>query len=241
MEKKIIAIVMVTVLIITCFAACKKQEKTVKDDSGKEFVVVTDKEGNTVLNEDGEIYVYVTDENGDFLKDENGERQTNVIDFPKKLVSGLTYETPEIKFIMPAEDWTLGESGKFIKNNTDENVFLNIKNLGKLDAGYFNSLHLFVEKEKSDNDQILDEIKKTYPDSKAEITSVKITDKQVNAEVLEFVVKDTDGKMVYYAHGTYFLIGDEIFKAEYICNSGEYYDESFNLIDVINQGLTIKK
>lgn len=236
MEKRIIAVVCILLLLVTALVACDK--KTTMKIDGVEYAVVTDDEGNTVVNDSGDIVVYVTDEAGEYVTDNSGEKQTNLVDFPDKVVSDMTVETGNYRFTMPLKGWRMTSRGLFIKDNTEDCVLLSVKSLGQVVAGQ--TLDTVAEKDKSDNAANMAEIQKTYPDSSINVSDVQITAQNVNAKVVEFVVKDNDGNMVYYAHGTYYIAGGQLFKVEFICNDGKYYDPELDLIAVINEGLTIK-
>lgn len=236
MEKRIIAVVCILLLLVSILAACGK--KTTMEIDGVEYAIVTDDEGNTVVNDAGDIVVYVTDANGEYMTDANGEKQTNVVDFPDKVIGDMTVETSDYKFTMPLKGWSMSSRGLFIQDNTDDCVLLSVKSLGKMADGQ--TLDTIAERDKSDNEANMEEIKKTYPDSSINVSDVQITDRNVTAKVVEFVVKDNDGNMVYYAHGTYYIADGQLFKVEFICNDGKYYDPELDLIAVINEGLTIK-
>ena len=73
MDKKIIAVICASLIVISAaFASCGKKKPTINAKDAT-YEVVTDEEGNTVLNENGEIEIYVTDEDGKKVTDENGE------------------------------------------------------------------------------------------------------------------------------------------------------------------------
>lgn len=236
MEKRIIAVLCVLTLMVTAFAACGKK-KSIININGRDYLAVTDDAGNTVANDDGDIVVYVTDKDGDYVTAENGEKQTNAVEFPDKSVDKLTVETPEYKFTMPKSNWKTTTRGLYIQNNTEEKVLLAVKDLGSADGI---TLDAVVEKVKNDNVAAMEEVRKLYPDANIVTNDVKITDRQIDAKTVEFIVKDANGDMFYYAHGTYFFAGGKLFKVEFVCNDGKYYDSQFDLLEIINEGLTVK-
>ncbi|MCH5192014.1 MAG: hypothetical protein J1F23_07600 [Oscillospiraceae bacterium] len=236
MEKKIIAIVGVVILLVSVFAACAKKP-TIIGNNGMEYAVVTDKEGNTVANDNGDIAVYVTDEHGKYVKDSNGEKQTNYIEFPDSIINGNSVESADYVFSMP-EGWTPNEAGRFIKDNTDETVSIVVKYLCKLEN--LQTLATVVNSEAAGNEDLMEAIKKEYPDSSMTISDVEITSKNAPAKVLEFLINDDSGNVLYHAHGTYYLCNGEVYKVEYICNDGNYNDTAEELLALINEGLTIK-
>ena len=236
MEKKIIAIVGVVLLLVSVFAACAKKP-TITGNNGIEYAVVTDNEGNTVLNDNGEVAVYVTDEHGKYVKDSNGEKQTNYIEFPDNIINGNTVESADYKFVMP-EGWMPNEAGRFIKDNTDEAVSIVVKALCKLEN--LQTLAMIVDSEAAGNEDLMEAVKSEYPDSSMTIYDVEITSKNAPAKVLEFLIKDNSGNVIYHAHGTYYLCDGEVYKVEYICNDGQFNNTAEEILAFIDAGLTIK-
>ena len=110
MDKKIIAVICASLIVISAvFASCGKKKPTINAKDAT-YEVVTDEEGNTVLNENGEIEIYVTNEDGKKVTDENGEIKTGAVPFPDKITDGVFHETKYFKMVYP-NGWTVGNSG----------------------------------------------------------------------------------------------------------------------------------
>ena len=110
MDKKIIAVICASLIVISvAFASCGKKKPTINAKDAT-YEVVTDEEGNTVLNENGEIEIYVTDEDGKKVTDENGEIKTGAVPFPAQITDGVFHETKYFKMVYP-NGWTVGNSG----------------------------------------------------------------------------------------------------------------------------------
>ena len=234
MKKKIIAIVMVTVLIATCFAACKKKGITITDTQGNTYICVTDKEGNTVLDEDGNIKVYETDANGKVVKDENGNEKSVAVTFPNAIVNGEVLETPFIKLVLPT-GWTSDDAGVAYKDG-DENSTLKVSRVEPLqNTGGFDELY---NEKKEEAAKIVGSVIEKNPKSTLEFSECELTDKKIQGGVIEFKYVDETGKVawhtvdIYYAHGSYF------YNIHFDCRNT--YDENFNIIDMLNKNLTIK-
>ena len=109
MNKKIIAVLLLaTMLFMSVFAACGKNESEIYADDD-EIDYVTDENGNKVLDYDGRFIVYATDEDGKKIKDENGEYVTQAQEFQPIIEDGVL-EDLGFFFNIP-EGWV--EAGKF--------------------------------------------------------------------------------------------------------------------------------
>ena len=108
MEKKIIAIALVLVLMVTAFVGCTKGKKFV-DADGYEHLLCLDEEGNTVLNDEGKLVVYITEPDGKIREDDDGEPMTGYVAFPEQVIKGNTLETPDYKITL-SDEWELQEN-----------------------------------------------------------------------------------------------------------------------------------
>lgn len=105
--KKIFAIILTFVLILTCFAACKpslKDGTLITDEAGENYAAVTKADGGIVRDDAGNLIILATDENGKNIK-ENGEYQTNAVAIDHALVIGDTIEMPEYSIQIP-DGWS---------------------------------------------------------------------------------------------------------------------------------------
>lgn len=227
MNKKLVAVFCVALLMVSVFAACGKKAQTVNID-GVEYPVATDDEGNTILSDNGEIAVYVTDANGKYVTDANGEKQTNLVDFPNRLVSGSKLETPAYVWTLP-EGWTLSSSGIAYKDGTENNVYVKVL---EIDPKGERTLEENVNLTLDTNNKQMEEVKKTYPDSAVEVKDVKFSDDSIDGKCITVYIKDTDGKMLQYVDGIYFEAGGKTYKIEYASVNG-HYDETVDLFAML--------
>lgn len=229
MNKKLAAVFCVAVLMVSVFAACGKKAQTVNID-GVEYPVATDDEGNTILSDDGEIAVYVTDANGKYVTDANGERQTNLVDFPNRLVSGNVIETPAYKWVFPeTEGWSVDSRGMAAKDGTDSAVHIKVV---EIDPNRKSSLESVVENAIKGGEETLVEVKKTYPDASLEVKDVKFSSDSIPGKMITFSVKDENGKIIHYGEDIFFDIDGIAYKIEYASLNG-YYDETVDLFAMV--------
>lgn len=237
MSKKIIAVVSVVLVLASVLTACGKKV-TVTDDHGREYEAITDDNGEMVVNDNGDIAVAVTDSNGKYVKDENGEKQTNYIEFPENVVKGMTLETSKFKFTLPLKGWTLNNNGRFIKDKTDESVYITINvqsNLKDQDA-----LNTFVDNTSEATEKLIEQQKTDYPNSEYKLETAKVTDKQLDAKIIEYSLKDANGTVALYSYTVYFMLNGECCIFDYAVENGKYYDSSINMLDIINANFVVK-
>lgn len=119
MKKSIIAISAIIIVASIFFTSCGK-ELTAMDSSGKEHIIVTDKNGNTPQDQFGNIYEEITDK--------DGKKATQLYDYPvvstNKSMSVL--ENAAIKLEVP-KDWKAsGDRSVFRLRHTGKCADLNI-------------------------------------------------------------------------------------------------------------------
>lgn len=232
MEKKIIAIVMVTVLIVTCFAACKKKDNIYVDDDGATHVLMTDEEGNTVLNSDGELVVCVTDKDGNVLKDENGEIQTAAVDFPEVVVNKNKLETPYYRLTLP-DEWEADDGGE-VSMKENEKISFKIYNLGEADKTidqYF--------KESTENVDDMEKIKEKYPATTWDFEKAVITMKNIDTRVIKVKIASSDTVVEYYNQTVEYIYKGDHYCAIFNCKDNSY-DPEFDFVKFLNDNLVMK-
>ena len=234
MEKKIIAIALVLVFMVTVFVGCSKGKKYI-DDDGVEHLLHLDEEGNTILNDEGNLEVYVTKPNGSIKKDKDGKPMVGYVPFPEKAISGNTFETPYYKITL-SEEWVLKEDGTFVRVD-NENILINVFKVGKpLEADLKN---LFDEQVKI-SDMVSEAVKKEYPI----IEKNTVLDKFPNGMeygMLEYkMYKKANGPVALYSNAIFFIYKDYLFQATLACKENSY-DESINFYDIITENLELKK
>lgn len=94
--KKYLAVILCSVLVLTCFTACKAKTKggeVVTDSANNAVAAVTEEGGAAKRDENGNLIVLVTNEDGKNVKDENGELATEAVTIDHVLFIGGTAET----------------------------------------------------------------------------------------------------------------------------------------------------
>lgn len=234
MEKRIIAVICVLMLLISLFAACGKKHPTITI-KGNEYVLATDEEGNTIVNDDGELVIHPTDSNGKPYKNENGEYETNVVDFPQKIVKGNTYETPQFKITMPKE-WEAGEEG-YIKSG-NEKVIFEVCPTATLNEDYtvekyisiqINGIELFIEE--------LPEYKDKLKYSVEQMDN--ITSEELPCFVVTMQEYDDSQTVVSEQYLYYIPDGDVLLEFSYICTDKDLVG-TFDAYRFIDENLIIK-
>ena len=133
--KKIITALLICMLAAVClFTGCSKAKGLkVKDSSGNDRVLVTDKNGGPIYDEAGNIVIVETDEKGKAKKDEKGEQVTNAVSLKNLLVSGDKAYCKYFTFTKPSgyEMTVVGSSITLVKGketidiiyDTEKSVF----------------------------------------------------------------------------------------------------------------------
>ncbi len=220
MSKKIIAILLVFTLVITCFVACRKEKPETVKINGEDCVVVTDDEGNTVFNEDGDVAVHILDNEGNILYFDNGEPQTRYIEVPeyynRTKITGDSYE------FELGEGWEYKNiSNLYEKEGSDGKAVIKVsqyeypENCSTVDE--------YLTATKESNKELIDDIKEKY-DYNEKITEISFLNDNKDAREVELIVKDDNGNMVSYTYSIYFEFNGKIVVTSYNCHSG-YYEE----------------
>lgn len=231
MSKKIIAVALIMVFMVTGLVACKRDYPTVIVD-GKEYVVSTDKNGDVILDKNGDYIVYPTDVKGNFYKDAEGERQTNKVEKPDS-----DKENTETSYIMTApKGWTLDETTGKIVNDKNKDMYLQVAKFENQDVENLDE-YLVALSEKDAN--LITELMKIYPDSTKENFETEITEKNIKAKGISYKFVDSEGKVVLYSWSLYFMSGRDVYKLYCGCSNNSYdenidiealFDENFKLL-----------
>lgn len=111
--KKTIALIIALVVILTCFAGCKKGSfeggAVVTDFAGQNLAIVTQESGGIVRNEAGNVVVLVTDADGYNVKDDKGENVTQAIAIEHAIVIGTRVELADYAINIP-DGWSNADS-----------------------------------------------------------------------------------------------------------------------------------
>lgn len=239
MEKKIIAVALVLVLMVTVFTACGKKY-LIKEFDGLEYPLVTDDEGNTILNESNGIAFYVTNENNEIVTDDKGETQTNWVTLKSDLATDDILAGDFYRLKVP-EGWEAdGGAGRLEKK--DSNEMCCITPVSLVDE---------MEKGKTYNDYVVsyeDVLKKAVDGFKEDGNSANykksttaITLKGLYCTKFVFEAFDKDGKMVIHSENLLFASGATIYKMEYFSINGVGYDEEFDFEAYLDQNFVFLK
>lgn len=235
MSKKIIAILLVFTLVITCFVACRKEKPETTKINGEEFVVHTDDEGNTIINDQNMIAINPTDANGEVITYENGEPQTNWVQMHGD-VQGEDFVQSESYKMYAISGWTPGMLGKIFKNDTDEKCYVQFVEVSEVSKDVNLSTYLSVI------DKNNEDLKKGFTDEgyncTIENSDKTITDKELDCEYYLYKITDAEGQVIHYAENYYFATSEYIYKVAYVCESGIGYDETFDFEAYLNTSFT---
>jgi len=235
MQKKIVAVSLVVLMIAVLLASCGNKY-LMAEVGGVERPLVTDADGNTEVNNEGKVAVYVTDAKGNIQYDDAGNPQKNYYALPERMINGQSLETLAYKFSMP-DGWTLKDNGYFYKDGTDDKCY--VQCVKDQTLGDFDTYESFIAQKEVDQDQIIEQFKTQYPDTTMVITKGNLTDgKEVT--FFTYTIKDASGAIIHYAISAYVNIGEDIYSANYVCDGGTGYDESFDFMGVFSSNFIVK-
>ncbi|MBO5943870.1 MAG: hypothetical protein J6Q50_01075 [Clostridia bacterium] len=254
MDKKIIAVALVLVLMVTAFVGCGQKYKTTKVGDG-EYLLQTDREGNTIIREEG-IVAVVTDREGEILTYQNGENQTYYVPIPGSLVIDGVVRGDNFKLNI-LDGWTSTDHNKIIKDKTNNNCYIQFskiinefekdENLGT----YLEEVDKQNEKiaEAFSNEETMNNLIKDNPDIAAlkgskytiEKSDTVLTKDSIHCQVRVHKIVDKEGKVVHYIENYYFVSDKSVYKLDFACVGGEGYDETFNFKAYANENFTFVK
>lgn len=237
MNKKIIAILLVFTLVITCFVACQKQKYETTNINGMDLLLYTDENGNTVINDDNQLVAVVTDREGEIITYENGEEQTYNIQITGSWVGEDVIRNKDYELAIP-EGWRGTEDDKIIKRDTDDNCYISFienKTLGENEnfAAYLEAIDI-------QNAQLIDAFKAEGYTLTVDRKTTTIGTSGTKYEWYAYKIVDGDGAVVHYAENYYFIASKTIYSVNYVCEEGVGYDETFNFGEYLKTGFTFK-
>lgn len=254
MEKKIIAIALVLVVMVTAFVGCGQKYKTTKIGNN-EYLLETDAEGNTIVEDEG-IAVVVTDREGEILTYENGENQTHYVPLPGSLVIDGVVRGDNFKLNI-LDGWTSTDFNRINKDKTDNKCYIKFEKIvEKFEKEETIDTYLAEVDDQNqkivdafDNEETMNNLIKDNPDlaqlkgSKftVEKSTTPLTKDNINCQVRIYKITDKDGKIVHYAENYYFVSEKALYKLDYICEDGVGYDETFDFLSYANKNFTFVK
>ncbi len=244
MEKKIIAIALVLVLMVTVFVGCSKKRETT-EVNGKDYILYTDAEGNTVINENNQVIAVVTDENGEVVTFENGEDQTYFVQIDGAVIKdgvmkGTKYEMNVI------EGWTASENGKMYKDGTENKCyvqFVEMTTLGEDETFdiYLEKIDLQYQPEAFEDAGQKVEVEDEEYVFKASKGTTTISNSALACTFYTYKILNANGEVIHYAENYYFAKNGVVYMINYACVDGIGYDENFNFENYINANFTFTK
>lgn len=236
MEKKIIAVALVLVLIVTAFTACGKKY-LMKEFEGVEYPLVTDEEGNTVIDESNGVAFYVTDENKELVTDDKGEAQTNWVTLKGDLATEKILKGDFYQLNVP-EGWEAdGAAGRLEKKGSNEMCCITPVAVvpemekGKTYADYIASYESILK-------QTEEGLNKDGNTATLTKSTTSITDKGLVCTKYVVDAYDKDGNPIIHSENLFFLRENSIYKMEYFSLTGVGYDKNFDFEAYLNESFT---
>ncbi len=247
MNKKILAVALALLFIVTAFTACKSK-LDMTEINGNEYPLVTDKDGETVVNQENQVAVLVTDREGEVITYENGEDQTYWLQLDGDYVSDDMIQGKLYRFGIP-KGWTGNKYGRIEKNKTDGKCYIKFTTHRKLEDE--ETMETYMDTVDATNDTIGEVINDPvqleagiknnpalaqYKDCKYEETKqAGMISGKYNAEYRSYKITDKSGNVVHYAENYYFEFDGTIYSVDYACEGGEGYDADFNFASCIDK------
>ena len=239
MEKKIIAVALVLVLIVTAFTACGKKY-LMQEIDGIEYPVVTDKDGETIIDESNRVAFYVTEENGEIATNENKETVTSWIVFENDIATEDTLRGEFYSLKIP-KDWEAdSNAGRLEKKGANEMCCITpVMVVPEMEKG--KSYADYIAGYEDVLNQAKDGLSKDGNTATLTKSSIVITEK--NLACYKYVVdaSDKDGKPIIHSENIFFLRGRTIYKMEYFSLTGVGYDKDFDFEAYLNENFTFVK
>lgn len=236
MNKKIIAILLVFTLVITCFVACQKEKLETTKINGEEVALATDNEGNTIVNNDNQIAVLVTDFDGNIIEHENGEPQTRWVGAGDSFIGDGYVMGDKFKLTL-LEGWSGDIIGRAVKDDTDLKCYIQFVKNKELSKEV--TLETYLEAIDEQNEELIEGFEKKGLTLTVDKNNTTI--KNYNSEHYVYKIVDKDGKVIHYAENYYFIAEETIYSINYICVDGVGYDEAFSFANYISQNFTFKE
>lgn len=225
--KKYFALIIATVLILTCFTACKPKIKDgtlVTDAAGKAYAAVTEQNGAAARDEAGNIILLVTDANGKNVKDENGEYETQALALDHALVFGNRIECPYFSIEIP-DGWSdsFSYSDLILSNNSNEEEIIKV----------MTTTDKKLSKVMEDASGIIDAIKQSFSD--CVYTNKQVTVCGFDGTLISaFVPNNSSGTSTYMGY-IFFERGNVVYTCMLASDSdmGERIDDVLGILNTI--------
>lgn len=176
--KKIFALIICAIVVLTCFTACKP-----KADLVEGYAAVTKEDGGVIRDQAGNIIVHVTDANGRHVEGEDGEYVTTPIALEHPIVVGRRVEAPFYSINIPdgwSDKLTVSDLD-IIKDGTKDNIRLSVLK----DITYSELL--------ASRSSAIDELKADFPQTEVGNKSITFGD-GITAQYMYGWVEDTGAR-----------------------------------------------
>ena len=201
--KKIIALSLVLMTLVCCFAACSKKIKgaeVISNYDDGELLVSTDDKGNIARNEFGDIIQIETEEDGKAVTDDNGEKVTRSADLKHALDLGDRIEFNDYYVVIP-KGWV----------NDGSYNDLDLRKEGTDDTIKIMKTEDDISKVTVNVKDMLDKTKSAFSDATVSQTEIKAGDKSAPL-YYSYIPKSADGTPTFFG---YLLIenGSDVYRA----------------------------
>ena len=229
MSKKIIAVALIMVLMVTMFTACK-EKYIVEKINGIEYPVVVDKEGNTIINDKYQVAVYVTDEDGK-VKKTDGEAQTNWVELNHVVLNEEMIQDAFYTLTI-GEGWSADEIGRMVKDGTDGSCYIKCAKVGQVTKE--EPFKKYLETKEAQINELIKEFEKENVKAELKKGTANLNKGNLDCTTYVLTIYDANNKLIHYAENFYYTRNDSIYKIEYMCLNGVGYDENFSLQSYLN-------
>ncbi len=244
MSKKIIALALALLMIVTVFTACSKKGKTFLINN-KEYLLVTEKGGETLVDEFNRNYAIVTDAEGEIQTDIDGEDQTYVVEFKNEVFGEDFIQGPEFK-LMAEKGWIPNRLG-YLKLDKNEKCKIAITKVVDYEAikdqkgdNKVTNMAMYLDKIDNQNSELIAAMEKEGVNLTIKTGTETITHKKgtIICQKREYMGVDANGKVMHYVLAYYFETADFVYKVSYECPEGAGYDKDFSLLNYLNNNFT---
>lgn len=238
MEKKIIALALALVLMVTVFAGCSSKKRETSEINGKDYILATDTDGNTIINEENQIVAVVTDKNGEVITYENGEDQTYHVQLDGSMAIDGVARSDKYSINVP-EGWSVLPNGRIAKDKTDDKCYIQFTEIGKFEKD--ENLDTYLANIDEQDKQLAGALEKEGYKLTVDKSEAVLNSGSLHCKVYTYKVVDADGKVVHYAEQCYFTSDGAGYILGYACLDGVGYDESFDFKAFATSNFTFKE
>ena len=247
MNKKILAVALALLFVVTAFTACKSK-LDMTEINGNEYPLMTDKDGETIVNQDNQVAVLVTDREGEVITYADGEDQTYWLQLDGDYVTDDMIQGKLYKLGVP-KGWTGNKYGRVEKDKTDGKCYIKFTTHSKLKAE--ETLETYLEIVDANDESIAEAINdpiqmeelikknpsfEIYKDCKCTINkSTGMIVGSISVDIRTFKIVDKDGNVVHYTENYYFVSKGTVYSVDYACVDGEGYDAEFSFSNYIGK------